>query len=203
MFRSSLGLLPIPASPEAPSVILVPLRNNTIIWLISSGSTSPEFQPGANAMQPGSLPMHRLQPAVNLRTTDATGVVDCPPVVQLFQNEFNTDDGCNNLQDNCGAKAKAPMGHKYTEFSVKQFAKSMGQRNFSSFSKWQNVQDVRILEKMHWSIFWGQNHQEMLQDGPLHWIILIAEDLEKLEEWLSLENLKMPIGLCNSKTRWL
>ena len=44
------------------------------------------------------------------------------------------------------------------------------------------------LEKKHRSIIRGQNHQDQLPDGPLHWETAVADFLETFETWLHLEN---------------
>jgi hypothetical protein len=75
------------------------------------------------------------------------------------------------------------------EFSLKQFAKRMGQPNFSAFNKWKKVWVAGSLKKKHRSSILGQNCFKQQQDGPQHWELAVAEFLEIFEKWLPLENL--------------
>jgi len=75
-----------------------------------------------------------------------------------------------------------------TEFSLKQFAKRMGQPNFSAFDKWKKVWVAGFLEKKHRSIIPGQNRLKQQRDGPLHWEAAVADCLETFEKWLPMEN---------------
>jgi hypothetical protein len=56
-----------------------------------------------------------------------------------------------------GAEGKPPVSLKQTKFSLKQFAKRMGQANYSAFKKWEKGWGAGFLEKKHQSIIWGQN----------------------------------------------
>jgi hypothetical protein len=53
------------------------------------------------------------------------------------------------------ADGKPPYSLKEMEFSLKQFAKRMGQPNFSAFNEWKKVWVMGFLEKKHQSIIWG------------------------------------------------
>jgi len=94
------------------------------------------------------------------------------------------------------AEVKAPISLKQTEFSLKQFAKRMGNPNFSTFNKWKKVWVAGFQEKKHWPIIQGQNCLKQLRVGPLHWETAVADSLETLETWLPLENFK------NAKWIW-
>ena len=71
--------------------------------------------------------------------------------------EYDAADESNDSSDLGGAEGKPPISLKQTEFSLKQFAKSMGQPNFSGFNKWKKVWVAVFLEKNHRSIIRGQN----------------------------------------------
>ena len=86
------------------------------------------------------------------------------------------------------AEGKAPISLKQTEFPLKQFAKRMGQSNFSTFNKWKKVWVAGFLEKKHRSIIPGQNRFKQLRDGHLHWETAGADFLETFEKCLPLEN---------------
>jgi hypothetical protein len=85
------------------------------------------------------------------------------------------------------AEGKALISLKQTEYSLKQFAKRMGQPNFSAFNKWKKVWVAGFLEKMHQSIIQRQNWLKHLRDKPLHWETGVADFLEKFQTWLTLE----------------
>jgi hypothetical protein len=55
---------------------------------------------------------------------------------EISHDEFNADYESDDSLDLGGAEEKAPTSLKQTEFSLKQFAKRMGQPNFSAFNKW-------------------------------------------------------------------
>jgi hypothetical protein len=73
-----------------------------------------------------------------------------------------------------GAEGKAPISLKQTELSLKQFAKRMGQPNFSAFNKWKEVWVAGFLEKKHWSVIPGQNHLKSMHNGSPHWEMAVA-----------------------------
>jgi hypothetical protein len=76
-----------------------------------------------------------------------------------------------------GAEGKATFSLKQTEFSLKQYAKRMGQPNFSAFNKWKIVWVAGFVEKKNRSIIRGQNHLKQLRNGPQHWEKAIADFL--------------------------
>jgi len=65
----------------------------------------------------------------------------------------------------------------------------MVQPNFSAFNKWKKGWVAEFLEKKHQSMIRGQNCVTQLRDGPLHWVMVIADFSENLEDWLTLEYL--------------
>jgi len=91
-----------------------------------------------------------------------------PPLPEISYDEFDADYESDDSSDLGGVEGKAPFSLKQTEFSLKQFAKRMGQPNFSTFNKWKKVWVAGFLEKKHRSIILGQNQLKKLRDGPLH-----------------------------------
>ena len=61
--------------------------------------------------------------------------VDLPPLPGISYDEFNADAESDDSSDLGGAEGKAPISLKQTQFSLKQFAKRMGQPDFSTFNK--------------------------------------------------------------------
>ena len=85
------------------------------------------------------------------------GIADLPPLPEISDDGFNADAESNDSSDLGGAEGKASISLKQTEFSLKQFAKRMGQPKFSAFNKWKKVWVAGFLEKKYWSIIPGQN----------------------------------------------
>jgi len=75
----------------------------------------------------------------------------------MSYNEYDAADDSDDLLDSGGAEGKPPISLKQTKFTLKQFAKRMGQANYSAFNKWQKVWVAGFLEKKHRSIIRGQN----------------------------------------------
>jgi hypothetical protein len=92
------------------------------------------------------------------------------------------------LSDLGGAESKTSISLKETEYSLKQFAKSMGQPNISTFNKWKNVWVPGFVGKKHRSVIQGQTHLKQLHDGPLQWEAVGANILDPFETWLPLDN---------------
>jgi hypothetical protein len=107
---------------------------------------------------------------------------------EISYDKYDKDEENDDLLDLGGAEGKLPVSLKQTEFSLKQFAKRMGQADYSTFNKWKNGSVAGFLEKEHRSIIQGQNRLKQLRDRPLHWKTAIAEFLETLEMWLALNN---------------
>ena len=57
----------------------------------------------------------------------------------MSYDEYDAADECNDSLDLGGAEGKPPISVKKMEFSLKQFAKRMGQPNFNAFNKWKQV----------------------------------------------------------------
>jgi hypothetical protein len=86
-----------------------------------------------------------------------------------------------------GAEGNDPISLKQTEFSLKQFAKMMGQPNFCAFNMWKKVWVAGFLEKKHPSNIRGQNSLKKLRDAPLRWEMAVGDCLQTFETWLPLE----------------
>jgi hypothetical protein len=125
---------------------------------------------------------------VEPRRTDIAGIADLPPLPEISYDQYDADYESDDSSDLGGAEGEAPISLKQTEFSLKQFAKRMGQPNFSAFNKWKKVWVARFLEKKHRSIIRGQNRLKQLRDGPLHWETAVADFLEAFDTWLPLKN---------------
>jgi len=110
------------------------------------------------------------------------------PLPAISYDEFDADYESDDSSDLGGAEGKAPTSLKQTEFSLKQFAKKMGQPNFSAFNKWKKVWVARFVEKKHRSIIPGQNRLKQQRNGPLRWEMAGADFLETFKKWLPLEN---------------
>jgi len=177
-----------PSSPGRPQVPPAPPGNNPVIWLTSCSSTAPGQHFGAPGRPPISFPTKRFQPAAELRRIDVAGIADLPPLPQISYDQYDEDDESDDSSDLGGAAAKAPISLKQTEFSLKQFAKRMGQPNFSAFNKWKKVWVAGFLEKEYRSIIRGQNRLKQQRDGPLHCETAVADFLETFETGLPLEN---------------
>ena len=177
-----------PSSPGAPRVPPALPGSIPVIRPTSSASTPYGQLPCAPGRPPISLPTKRFQPAAEPRRTDVAGIADLPPLPEISYDEFDADYESDDSSDLGGAEGKAPISLKQTEFSLKQFAKRMGQPNFSAFNKWKKLWVAGFLEKKHRSINRGQNCLKQLRNGPLHWEMAVAEFLETFETWLPWEN---------------
>jgi len=178
-----------PSSPGAPRVPPALPGNIPVIRPTSSSSTPYRQLLGASGRPPISLPTKRFQPAVEQRRADVAGIADLPPLPEISNDKFDADYESDDSADLGGAEGKAPTSLKQTEFSLKQFAKRMGQPNFSAFNKWKKVWVAGFREKKHRSIIPGQNRLKQQRNGPLRWEMACADFLESFETWLPLENL--------------
>jgi len=106
----------------------------------------------------------------------------------MSYEQYDAADESDDLSDLGGAEGKPPISLKQTEFSLKEFAKRMGQPNFSAFNKWKKVWVAELVEKKHRSIIWGQNRLKEVRDGPLHWEMVVADCLATFETRLLLVN---------------
>jgi hypothetical protein len=100
---------------------------------------------------------------------------------------YDAPDETNNWSEFGGAEGKPPISLNQIEFSLKQFAKRMGQPNYSAFNKWTKAWVGGFLEKKLWSIIWGQNQMNQVRDGPPHWGTAVVDFLRHLRpgcHWL-------------------
>jgi len=95
----------------------------------------------------------------------------------IAYDKTDSDAESDDLSDMGGAEGKPPVSLKETEFSVKQFAKRMGQANYSAFNKWKKVLVAVFLKKKHQCIIQWQNRFIQLRDGPLHRVTVVAHFL--------------------------
>jgi len=177
-----------PSSPGAPWVPPALPGNIPVIRLTSSSSTPYGQLPGAPGIHPISLPTKRFQPAAEPCRTDVAGSADLPPLPEISYDKIDAEYESDDSSDLGWAEANALISLKQTEFSLKQFAKRMGQPNFSAFNKWKKVWVAGFLEKKHRSIIPGQNRLKQQWNGPLHWDMAVADFLKTFEKWLPLEN---------------
>jgi hypothetical protein len=106
----------------------------------------------------------------------------------MSYDEFDADAESDDSLDLGGAEGEAPISLKQTEVSLKQFAKRMGQPNFSAFNKWKKVWVLGLHEKKHRSIVREQNRLKHFRDGCLHWERAVADFLPTFTIWLPLVN---------------
>jgi len=177
------------SSPGAPRVPPGPPENHPVNQPTSSSYNLP-LEPPSGALRRLwiSLPTKRFQPPVDPLTTDVARIAELPPLPELSYDEYDADDESNDSSDLCGANGIPPVSLKQTEFSLKKFAKRMGQANYSAFNKWKKVWVAGFLEKKHRSIIRGQNRFKQVRDEPLHWETAVAHFLETFEVWLPLDN---------------
>jgi len=144
---SSLGTQRVP--PGLP-------ENHPINRPTSSSSNSPPESPSGAPRRPLiSFPTKHIQQPAEPRKTDVARIAELPPLLEMSYNDYDADDESDDSSDLGGAPGKPPVSLKQTEFFLKQFAKRMGQANYSAFHKWKTVWVAGFLEKKHWSIIRG------------------------------------------------
>jgi len=141
------------------------------------------------------LPNNGSQPPAEPQKTNVPGIVDLPTLPEICYDEYAAYDESDDLSDSDGAVGKPPISMKQIEFSLKQFAKGMGQANYSIFHKWKKVQVAGLMEKHHWSIIQGQKLLQQLRDQPLHREAAVADFLNTVVKWLLLENFNNAIWI--------
>jgi len=178
------------SSQGAQSVPPGPSGNHPVNQPTSSSSTPPP-QPssGAPGRHPISILMKRFQPAAEPRTTYVTGIAKLPPLAEMSEDKYDAAEESDNLSDLGGAEGKPPISLMQREFSLKQFAKRMGQANYSAFNKWKKVWVAGFLRKKHRPIIQGQNRFKQVRDGPMHREMVVTDSLATFETWLPLVNL--------------
>jgi len=98
------------------------------------------------------LLMKCFQPPVKRRNTDVVGIAYLPSMPELSYNECDAAEETDDSSDMAGVQGKPQISPKQTEFSLKQFAKRMGQSNYTAFNKRKKVWVARLLEMKHHSI---------------------------------------------------
>ena len=179
-----------PSSHGPPRVLPGPPGNHPLNQPTSSILTPPP-QPlsGAPGRHPISLLARRFQPQAEPQQTDVADIAELTPLPEMFQDEYDAADECDDSSDLGGAEGQRPISPKQTESSLKQSGKRMGQANHSAINKWKKVWVVGLLEKKHRSIIRGQNRSKQVRDGPLHWGMVVAVCLATFENLLPLVNL--------------
>ena len=135
-------MLPAPESPgQAPSSQGAPgvspgPPGNQLVNQPSSSSSTPPPQPhfGPHERHAISLRTKKFQPPAHLPKTHVAGIADLPPFTELSNDKYDVAVESDDSSDLGGAEGKPPISLKQTEFSLKQFAKRMGQPNFSAFN---------------------------------------------------------------------
>jgi hypothetical protein len=79
--------------------------------------------------------MKQFQQAAEPRKTDVAWIANLPPLPHISYGKYNADYGSDDSFDLGEAEGKALSSLKQTEFSLKQFAKRMGQPNYSACNK--------------------------------------------------------------------
>jgi hypothetical protein len=130
--------------PGEPRVRPGPPGNHPVNQPTSSNWTPPPQPPsGASRRHSISLPTNRFQPQAEPRKRDVAGIADLPPLPEMSYDEYHAADE----SDDCLDSGKPPLSLKQTEFSLKQFAKRMGQLNFGTFQKWKKVWVAGFLRR--------------------------------------------------------
>jgi hypothetical protein len=130
----------------------------------------------------------RFEPNAELCKTDVAGIANLHPWLEMSYDKYDAADESNDLSGLGSAEGKYPISLKQAEFSLKQYAKRMGQANFCTFDKWKKGWVVGYLEKRHGSIIWGQNCLKHVGDGPLHCERVDIDFLVTFENLLPLDN---------------
>jgi len=102
-------------------------------------------------------------------------IANLPPLLEMSYDDHDSEDDRDDSSDLDGAEGKSPISLEQTEFSFKQFAKRMGQANYSVFNKCKKLWVAGFLEKNHVSIIRTQNHSEQDNVRHLYWGMMVAE----------------------------
>jgi hypothetical protein len=84
---------------------------------------------------PQQVPNKMIPAACRTIETGVTRVANWPPILEISFNDHDADAASNNSLALDTAECKPPGGLKHPKFSSKQFAKRMGQGNYSAFDK--------------------------------------------------------------------
>ena len=147
-----------PSSPCAPRVRTGPPGNHPVNWPTSSSSiTPPQLPSGTTGRHHILVPTKRLQPSAEPRTTNVTRIADLHSLPEMYYDQYEAADECDDSSNLGGAEGKPRISLEQTKFSLMQFARRMGQANYSAFNKCKKVWVAGFLEKKNWSIIQGQN----------------------------------------------
>jgi len=116
------------------------------------------------------------------------GIADLPPLPEVSYDEYDAADQSVKSSDLGCAGGIPPNSLKQTEFSLKQFAKRMGQPNVIPFNQWKKVWVAGFFETKHQSISRGQNRLKKGRDRPLHWETAVADCVATFKMLLLLVN---------------
>jgi hypothetical protein len=76
----------------------------------------------------------------------------------MSYDEYHAADESDDCLDSGGAEGKPPLSLKQTEFSLKQFAKRMGQLNFGAFQEWKKVWVAGFLRRSFGPVSGGRTN---------------------------------------------
>jgi len=133
-------------------------------------------------------PMTRSQQSAEPWKTDIAVIAHLHPLTEMYNHDYDADDESDGSSDLGSDEGQPPISLKRTQLSLKQFANRMGQANYSAYNKWKKVWVAGVLEKKNRSIIRGQNRLKQVREGPLHWVMAVADLLETFENWLPLDN---------------
>lgn len=112
----------------------LPGSNLVVTWLTSFASTPLGQHSGNLHGLPISLAIKHYQPAEEPYSTDNARISDSPPLPGILYYTYYTDYKRDYLSNIRCVQTNASIGRKPMQFSLKLFAKWMGQPNFSTFN---------------------------------------------------------------------
>ena len=68
--------------------------------------------------------------------TDVARMADLHRLPEMTYNDYDSVDRSNDSSDWGSAETQLPISLKQTKFSLKRFAKGMGQANYSALNEW-------------------------------------------------------------------
>jgi len=177
------------SSPGAPWVPPGPPEDYPVNWPKSSSPNAPpEPRSDAPTRPPISLPLIRFQPHAEPWKTDVRNIRYSASWPGISYTYYDADDESNDSSDWGGTEIKLPVSLNQTEFSMKQFAKRMGQANYSGCNKWKKVWVAGFQEKKYRYNMREQNRLKQVRDGHLHWAMEVTDVSERFENCLPLGN---------------
>jgi hypothetical protein len=110
--------------------------------------------------------MNPFQLPVEPHRTEVATIVELTKLLEMSYSNYDADDESPNSSGLGGADGKPPVNLKETEFSLKDFAKWMGQANYCAFNKWKKVWVAGFLEKQHRPVLLSQNRVKLVHNEP-------------------------------------